>query len=55
MVWLAACPRARKATGRFFFDRVERRTHLLPSTRESVADRHALWALCEDACDAFLG
>jgi NAD(P)-dependent dehydrogenase (short-subunit alcohol dehydrogenase family) len=47
VVWLAACPRAREASGRFFFDRRERRTHLLPFTRESDADRRALWRLCE--------
>jgi dehydrogenase/reductase SDR family protein 12 len=47
VVWLAACPRARQSTGRFFFDRKERRTHLLPFTRESDADRRALWKLCE--------
>lgn len=47
VVWLAASPRARSFTGRFFFDRSERRTHLLPFTRESVEDRRALWELCE--------
>jgi NAD(P)-dependent dehydrogenase (short-subunit alcohol dehydrogenase family) len=47
VVWLAACPRARQSTGRFFFDREERRTHLLPFTRESEEDRRALWRLCE--------
>jgi len=47
VVWLAASPRARQSTGRFFFDREERRTHLLPFTRESEADRRALWKLCE--------
>jgi len=47
VVWLAACPRARQVSGRFFFDREERRTHLLPLTRESEADRRELWKLCE--------
>jgi NAD(P)-dependent dehydrogenase (short-subunit alcohol dehydrogenase family) len=46
VVWLAACPSLR-STGRFFFDREERRTHLLPFTRETVRDRRALWRLCE--------
>jgi NAD(P)-dependent dehydrogenase (short-subunit alcohol dehydrogenase family) len=45
-VWLAACPRAGRYSGRFFFDREERRTHLLPFTRESREDRRALWELC---------
>jgi len=49
VVWLAACPRAREWTGRFFFDREVRRTHALPFTRESEADRRALWKLCEGA------
>ena len=47
VVWLAACPRARERTGRFFFDREERRTHVLPFTRESQENRRALWRLCE--------
>jgi NAD(P)-dependent dehydrogenase (short-subunit alcohol dehydrogenase family) len=47
VVWLAACPRARHSTGRFFFDRKERRTHLLPFTREPEQDRRALWELCK--------
>jgi NAD(P)-dependent dehydrogenase (short-subunit alcohol dehydrogenase family) len=47
VVWLAVCSRACESTGRFFFDRKERTTHLLPFTRESEADRRALWDLCE--------
>jgi NAD(P)-dependent dehydrogenase (short-subunit alcohol dehydrogenase family)/peroxiredoxin len=47
VVWLAASARARRWTGRFFFDREARRTHLLPFTRESSKDRRALWKLCE--------
>jgi NAD(P)-dependent dehydrogenase (short-subunit alcohol dehydrogenase family) len=47
VVWLAASPAARRHTGRFFLDREERRTHLLPFTRESEAERRALWLLCE--------
>ncbi len=50
-VWLAAAPRGRAPTGRFWFDRAARRTHLLPFTRESDADRHRLWALCEAWAD----
>jgi dehydrogenase/reductase SDR family protein 12 len=46
VVWLAACPRAGQWTGRFFFDREERNTHLLPFTRESEEDRRQLWRLC---------
>ena len=47
VVWLAASPGGRDSTGAFFFDRQERRTHLLPFTRESEDDRRALWQLCE--------
>jgi dehydrogenase/reductase SDR family protein 12 len=47
IVWLAASDRAGKWSGRFFFDRTPRPTHLLSWTRESAADRRALWDLCE--------
>jgi NAD(P)-dependent dehydrogenase (short-subunit alcohol dehydrogenase family) len=46
-VWLAASPRARAHTGRLCFDRKPRRTHLLPWTRESEAQRERLWKLLE--------
>ena len=48
IVWLAASPAAEGQTGRFFFDRKPVRTHWLASTRESAADRSALWKMCED-------
>jgi NAD(P)-dependent dehydrogenase (short-subunit alcohol dehydrogenase family) len=47
IVWLAASARGREQTGRFFFDREPRRTHLLPFTRETAEERAALWSLCE--------
>jgi hypothetical protein len=50
VVWLAASPRARAWRGRFFFDREPRRTHFLPTTRETEADRRELWRLCEESC-----
>jgi len=46
VVWLAASPAARDAGGRFWLDRQPRWTHLLPGTRESSAERRALWARC---------
>ena len=46
VVWLAASPRGREATGRFFFDRTVRSPHLFPHTRESEKERRALWRLC---------
>ena len=47
IVWLAASDAAAELTGEFVFDRRPRRKHLLPTTRESDADRRALWRLCE--------
>jgi NAD(P)-dependent dehydrogenase (short-subunit alcohol dehydrogenase family) len=47
VVWLAAAPRDRIESGRFYFDREPRRTHWLPGTRESAADRRALWKRVE--------
>ncbi len=47
VVWLAASPRGREASGRFFFDREARRTHYLPTTRESADERSRLWEICE--------
>ena len=42
VVWLAA--QARGPSGRFWFDRSEVPTHLLPGTVEAPEDRRALWA-----------
>jgi NAD(P)-dependent dehydrogenase (short-subunit alcohol dehydrogenase family) len=50
VIWLAASERAGQSTGRFFFDREPRWTHLLPFTREPDEDRRALWKLCEQSC-----
>lgn len=47
IVWLAASERAREASGELWFDRAPRRRHVLPFTRESAADRRALWERCE--------
>jgi NAD(P)-dependent dehydrogenase (short-subunit alcohol dehydrogenase family) len=46
VVWLAASEAAEGRTGEFFFDRESVRTHWLASTKESEADREALWELC---------
>ena len=46
-LWLALCPRLETPGGRFWFDRAPQPTHLLPFTRESAAEREALWAFCE--------
>jgi hypothetical protein len=42
IVWLACATEAAKASGRLFLDREPHTTHLLPSTRESAAERDAL-------------
>ena len=49
VIWLAASTAARGRSGRFWFDRQPRSTHLLPWTRESAATRTALRHLCERA------
>ncbi len=46
IVWLAACREAGFATGRFWFDRRQVSTHLLPWTREKPAERQKLWTTC---------
>ena len=43
-----ASEKAGRSTGQFFFDREPRRTHWLPGTRETRAERLRLWALCEE-------
>lgn len=47
-VWLVAVDPA-PPTGRFWHDRVERATYLLPSTRPSAADRTRAWAWLRSA------
>ena len=52
VVWLAVAPRAKLETGGFYFDRRRRSAHLVPGTRESAADREALWRLVEGIAGA---
>jgi NAD(P)-dependent dehydrogenase (short-subunit alcohol dehydrogenase family) len=47
IVWLAAAAQPAHSTGGFWHDRRRRPTHRLPWTRESAAEREALWAACE--------
>jgi len=51
VVWLAASEPGGRLRGRFVFDRVPRRTHFVPFTRESAADR----GVFEELCDAAAG
>ncbi len=46
-VWLAASPEVAGVSGKFFFDREERRTHVLPWTSDPDGAGGRLWALCE--------
>ena len=54
VVWLAASDAARSQSGRFWFDRKPRSTHLLPWTREPAAARSALRDLCDRATSGYL-
>ena len=47
IVWLAAAAEPARSSGGFWHDRRRRPTHRIPWTRESAADRDALWAACE--------
>ncbi len=44
IVWLAASREAGETSGRFWFDRREVPTHMLDSTKETQAERDALWS-----------
>jgi len=54
IVWLAASERGGSGGG-FYFDRKRRAEHLLPWTRESEADRAALWSWCETWAERAVG
>jgi NAD(P)-dependent dehydrogenase (short-subunit alcohol dehydrogenase family) len=47
IIWLAAASEPAQSTGGFWHDRRRRPTHRLARTRESPADRQALWAACQ--------
>jgi dehydrogenase/reductase SDR family member 12 len=47
IVWLGAADEAAASSGGFWHDRRQRPTSLLPWTRETAADRAALWRECE--------
>jgi dehydrogenase/reductase SDR family member 12 len=52
VVWLATAPPAAVPSGRFWLDRAEQPTHVLPWTRASDAARAALWNLCASLTSA---
>ncbi len=47
IVWLAAASEAAKTSGQFWLDRRPHPTHVFPHTRETEADRIALWRALE--------
>ena len=52
IVYLAAAPRVKGTSGKFFFDREPVKTHMaLARTRSSDKDREWLWAECERLTD----
>ena len=53
VLWLAASEAARGQTGKFWFDRVARRTHFLRRTRETPAERAAFLDFCRAAVPEF--
>jgi NAD(P)-dependent dehydrogenase (short-subunit alcohol dehydrogenase family) len=52
IVWLSTAPADRVPGGLLWHDRRPRPAHRLPSTRESAADREALWTACKRAAEA---
>ncbi len=52
IVWLGAADEPAHSSGGFWHDRRRRPTHRVPWTRESAADRVALWAACEQLSGA---
>jgi dehydrogenase/reductase SDR family member 12 len=51
IVWLGAADEPARSTGGFWHDRRRRPTSLLPWTRETPADRDAVWRECERLTD----
>jgi NAD(P)-dependent dehydrogenase (short-subunit alcohol dehydrogenase family) len=47
VVWLASAEEPASRSGRFWHDREPRRTHRVPRTKETAADRERLWEECE--------
>jgi NAD(P)-dependent dehydrogenase (short-subunit alcohol dehydrogenase family) len=46
IIWLAVAKPVSGVSGKFWFDRLERATHLLPGTRSSPRERQRLWDEC---------
>jgi dehydrogenase/reductase SDR family member 12 len=56
IIWLAASPEVAAVTGKFWFDRLPRRTHapFVKSTRSSPEEQSLLWDYCESLCETLL-
>lgn len=50
ILWLAAAEEPARSSGGFWHDRRRRPTHRVPWTRETPAERAALWEACERLC-----
>lgn len=53
VVWLATSDDVKNKTGKFWFDRKPRRTHILPSTRSTKKERQLLWKECIKRCGKY--
>jgi dehydrogenase/reductase SDR family protein 12 len=51
IIWLAVAESVAGTSGRFWLDRRERGTHLLPGTQSSDRDRQWLWDECVRLCE----
>ena len=52
IIWLAGSPQAAQTSGAFWHDRRPRPKHRLPATRETAADRAALFDRCAELSGA---
>ena len=50
IIWLTVASSIARLTGKFWFDRRQRATHILPGTKSSLRDRQLLWDTCTQLC-----
>ena len=50
IIWLAVAHSVARSTGKFWFDRRQRSTHILPGTNTSLSERQLLWDACIQLC-----
>ena len=51
ILWLAACDKAQKTPGLFWFDRTARKTHLVPGTKGTESERQLCWTQLHEWAD----